>query len=70
MSGAFAIINSVTVAYRFVVFGVLAFALSARGAEITATDDRGRTVTLPAPAQRIVAMAPSITELAYAAGAG
>ena len=62
--------ESVTVAYRFVVFGVLAFALSARGAEITATDDRGRTVTLPAPAQRIVAMAPSITELAYAAGAG
>ncbi len=52
------------------VFGVLAFALSARGAEITATDDRGRAVTLPAPAQRIVAMAPSITELAYAAGAG
>ena len=50
--------------------GLLAFAGSAWGAEITATDDRGRTVTLPAPAQRIVAMAPSITELAYAAGAG
>ncbi|HLE94148.1 MAG TPA: cobalamin-binding protein [Sulfuricaulis sp.] len=50
--------------------GMLAFALSARGAEITGTDDRGRTVRLPAPAQRIVALAPSITELAYAAGAG
>jgi len=49
---------------------MLAFALSARGAEITGTDDRGRTVKLPAPAQRIVALAPSITELAYAAGAG
>jgi len=49
---------------------MLVLALSAQGAEITATDDRGRTVTLPAPAQRIVAMAPSITELAYAAGAG
>ncbi|MEK7836250.1 MAG: cobalamin-binding protein, partial [Pseudomonadota bacterium] len=55
---------------RFVLAGILALASSAWGAEITATDDRGRTVTLPAPAQRIVAMAPSITELAYAAGAG
>lgn len=55
---------------RFVLAGVLALALSAQGAEITSTDDRGRTVTLPAPAQRIVALAPSITELAYAAGAG
>lgn len=43
---------------------------AANSAEITGTDDRGRTVTLPAPAQRIVALAPSITELAYAAGAG
>ncbi len=50
--------------------GMLAFALSARGAAITRTDDTGRTVTLPAPAQRVVALAPSITELAYAAGAG
>ena len=49
---------------------MLAFALSARGAAITGTDDRGKTVTLPAPAQRIVALAPSITELAFAAGAG
>ena len=49
---------------------MLAFALSARAAAITGIDDRGRTVTLPAPAQRVVALAPSITELAYAAGAG
>ncbi len=55
---------------RFMLAGLLALALSARGAEITSTDDRGRALTLPAPAQRIVALAPSITELAYAAGAG
>ena len=52
-----------------VLLGQLA-ATAANSAGITGTDDRGRTVTLPAPAQRIVALAPSITELAYAAGAG
>ncbi len=56
--------------FRFVACCLLAFTLAAQGAEITGTDDRGRTVTLPAPAQRIVTLAPSITELAYAAGAG
>ena len=34
------------------------------------TDDRGKTVALAAPAQRIVALAPSLAELAFAAGAG
>ena len=58
------------VPFRLMLAGMLALAFSARGAEITGTDDRGRAVTLPAPAQRIVALAPSITELAYAAGAG
>jgi iron complex transport system substrate-binding protein len=37
---------------------------------IAVTDDRGKPVTLAAPAQRIIALAPSITELVYAAGAG
>ena len=50
--------------------GMLALALSAHAAEITVTDDRGKRVTLLAPAQRIIALAPSITELVYAAGAG
>ena len=47
-----------------------AFACAARGAAVTGTDDRGKTVSLAAPAQRIIALAPSITELVYAAGAG
>jgi len=37
---------------------------------ITVTDDAGRSVTLAAPAQRIVSLAPSSTELLFAIGAG
>jgi len=37
---------------------------------ISVADDRGRRVVLAAPAQRIVALAPSLAELAFAAGAG
>jgi iron complex transport system substrate-binding protein len=39
-------------------------------AAITVTDDAGQTITLPQPAQRIVSLAPHITELLFAAGAG
>lgn len=42
----------------------------AQAADIVVTDDRGIVLRLPAPAMRIVALAPSITELVYAAGAG
>jgi iron complex transport system substrate-binding protein len=45
-------------------------ALGSYAVDIVATDDRGSTLRLPAPAARIVALAPSITELVYAAGAG
>jgi iron complex transport system substrate-binding protein len=39
-------------------------------AEIRVVDDSGASVTLAAPARRIVTLAPHATELAYAAGAG
>lgn len=39
-------------------------------AEIVVVDDTGATVRLPAPARRIVTLAPHATELVYAAGAG
>lgn len=39
-------------------------------AAVNATDDLGRSVTLPHPAQRIISMAPHATELLFAAGAG
>lgn len=38
--------------------------------EFTVVDDNGRTVTLAGPAQRIVSLAPSLTELLFVAGAG
>jgi iron complex transport system substrate-binding protein len=39
-------------------------------APITVTDDTGATVTLQAPAQRVISLAPHTTELLYAAGGG
>ena len=39
-------------------------------APITVTDDWGRKVEMKQPAQRIVTLAPFLTELAYSAGAG
>ena len=48
----------------------LLLASSAALAEVSATDLHGRKITLPAPAQRIVALAPHIVENAYSAGAG
>jgi iron complex transport system substrate-binding protein len=43
--------------------------LSAHAA-ISVTDDTGATVTLAAPAQRVISLAPHVTELLYAAGGG
>jgi len=40
------------------------------GSAIELRDDRGVLVRLAAPAERVVALAPNLTELAYAAGAG
>ncbi|ELX12445.1 vitamin B12-binding protein BtuF [Janthinobacterium sp. HH01] len=48
---------------------LLAMAASAHAA-ITVRDDDGNVVTLQKPAQRIIAMAPHVTELLYAAGGG
>jgi len=39
-------------------------------AAISVRDDAGNTVTLARPAQRVISMAPHITELLFAAGAG
>jgi iron complex transport system substrate-binding protein len=48
---------------------LLLLAASAR-CEVQVIDDYGRTVRLAAPAARIVSLAPHLTELVYAAGAG
>lgn len=39
-------------------------------ADITVQDDLGQSVTLAKPARRIISLAPHVTELLYAAGAG
>ena len=53
------------------VCGVVALCMAASvAASITVTDDLGRTVELKRPAQRIVALAPFLTELAFSAGVG
>jgi iron complex transport system substrate-binding protein len=49
---------------------VLALGACAARAEIRVTDDYGRQVRLEAPARRVVSLAPHLTELMYAAGAG
>ncbi|MBA4156197.1 MAG: cobalamin-binding protein [Gemmatimonadetes bacterium] len=43
---------------------------AAADSAVTVTDDAGRTVTLPRPARRVVALIPSATETLFALGAG
>ncbi|WP_310633284.1 cobalamin-binding protein [Paraburkholderia sp.] len=47
-----------------------AFTVSTAHASVSAVDDAGDTVTLAAPAQRVISLAPHATELIYAAGGG
>lgn len=48
----------------------LALYACAAHAQVQVRDDYGHDVSLPAPAQRIVSLAPHLTELLYDAGAG
>jgi iron complex transport system substrate-binding protein len=50
--------------------GVLVLVACAARAEVRVTDDYGKPVVLAAPARRVVSLAPHLTELMYAAGAG
>jgi len=45
-------------------------AQAVQAAPVTVRDDSGQTLTLPAPAQRAVALSPHLAELVFAAGAG
>lgn len=56
--------------FRFVVFLGCVAAIAAAAQPVSVTDDRGKVVVLPHPAQRIVTLAPHLTELAFSAGAG
>jgi iron complex transport system substrate-binding protein len=55
---------------RIILFLAWALLCGSAAAAIDATDDAGKVVTLQAPAKRIISMAPHITELLHAAGAG
>jgi iron complex transport system substrate-binding protein len=55
---------------RWVGLFLLVFFGRAAAADISVRDDYGNTVRLPAPAARIVSLAPHLTELVYAAGGG
>jgi iron complex transport system substrate-binding protein len=52
------------------VLAVLLLAATCARAGVTVQDDRGTTVSLARPAERIVSLAPHATELLFAAGAG
>jgi iron complex transport system substrate-binding protein/vitamin B12 transport system substrate-binding protein len=54
---------------RFCVAAVLLFGVT-EACALTVSDGTGRSVTLARPATRIVTLAPSTTELVYAAGGG
>jgi iron complex transport system substrate-binding protein len=49
---------------------LLIFGMATAFAPVTVTDARGDTIALARPAQRIVSLAPNVTELLFAAGAG
>ena len=62
-------ISGIRVRPRFLAL-LAACAVLAAQAEVTLKDDIGRTVSLARPAQRIVTLAPNLTELAFSAGVG
>lgn len=49
---------------------VLALVVCSAAADVSVKDDYGNLLRLPSPAARIVSLAPHLTELVYAAGAG
>jgi iron complex transport system substrate-binding protein len=55
---------------RVLLSALLAAASAGAGAGVSVTDDTGATVSLAQPAQRIVSLAPHLTEQLYAVGAG
>ena len=43
-------------------------AFTKKSAEVSAVDDQGNLVLLPAPAQRIISLAPNLTEVLFYVG--
>jgi len=55
---------------RAIVFLIALLLVTGADAEVVVDDDSGARIVLPRPAQRIVSLAPHLTELLFAAGAG
>ncbi len=55
---------------KYVSFLLAALFVAPTFAEVRVTDDLGQTVVLAQPARRIVSLAPHVTEMLFAAGAG
>ncbi|MTV41695.1 ABC transporter substrate-binding protein [Duganella radicis] len=55
---------------KLILASALFASAAASAAPISVRDDDGNVVTLQKPAQRVIAMAPHVTELLFAAGAG
>lgn len=55
---------------RALVLLLMSLCLAPAAIAVSVKDDSGATITLPRPAQRIVSLAPHLTELLFAAGAG
>ncbi|HJV51004.1 MAG TPA: cobalamin-binding protein [Noviherbaspirillum sp.] len=54
----------------WILLSIAAFSIHPAFGAVSVVDDTQRTVTLPAPARRVVSLAPHTTELLFAAGAG
>ena len=55
---------------RSLVVLLMSLCLAPAAGAVSVKDDAGATIALPRPAQRIVSLAPHLTELLFAAGAG
>ena len=55
---------------RLLLAGLLGLAVPAAAAPVRVVDDAGQVLDLPRPPQRIVTLAPHLTELVFAVGAG
>ena len=62
--------NSSIVVFKFAAGVLICAPVFAHAALLEIQDDRGRTLRLTTPATRIISIAPHLTEIAFAAGAG
>ncbi len=68
--GVFCVIRGVSFIRKIFLLVVICLVSGAVYAEVRVTDDAGQLLVLERPARRIVSLAPHITELLFAAGAG